>query len=531
MKYNSTMQKKTRPYLQVMLFAIVLLLWLSQIPGVDACIMQINPSYRSEVEVEEVKAFTLTRQVEHRRCPSTPDVIVLQLSNISLLDEGSWSISGRIATRTIKLQFLEAGEAILRMSSSCTLFPTRPVQITFQVKAKEVDVSPPEPPGQAEPPVDPSPEPSPDPGSEPTPEPQTPQAPSDTANPPSSPTPESKTVQSPLSPNGNEQKPANPPKPPLKTQDKIILQSIPDQAPASEASTQEKQEEDLSSRSGNSFPQSSQIELDLPPLVPSPIRAFSFGKQEQWILYYFLALLISWFLIRKRWYRWRSFFLIASIGFFGFYAGGCLCPIGWVERFFLWLKHPAWGFSAVVALLLLMVFTFFKGRIFCGWVCPQGAIQDVLLRKSLRISVSSRWERFLQYGRWIVLLGIAITALFFSVGWFCQLDPFKAIFQLYGSPLMFATAFVVLGLSLFIYRPFCRFLCPLGALFSLSNWLALRFGVQSDQLISGCKSCRKCFNECASNALFLDKKQVKVRRSDCIECMECIKACPIHDKA
>jgi NosR/NirI family transcriptional regulator, nitrous oxide reductase regulator len=123
------------------------------------------------------------------------------------------------------------------------------------------------------------------------------------------------------------------------------------------------------------------------------------------MLFYFVALLFSWFLIHKRWYRWRSIVLIASIGFFGFYAGGCLCPIGWVERFFLWIKHPAWGISAVVALFLLLVFTLFKGRIFCGWVCPQGAIQDVLLRKSLAISVPNRWERFLQWGRWAVLLG------------------------------------------------------------------------------------------------------------------------------
>lgn len=531
MKYNSTMRKKACIYLQVLVFTVVLLLGFVQVPKVDACIMQINPSYGSEVRVEESKSFTLTRQVEHRRCPSTIDVIVLQLSNISMLDEGSWSISGRVATRTIKVQFIEPGQAVLRMSSSCALFPTRPAQLVFQVIAQAAETPSPEPPGQTEPPPEPTPEPSPDPGTEPNPEPQVPQVPADLENPPPTPKTEDKSIQAPPSLNGKEKLTEEVPVLSLKPKGDQGDQALPGQLVPTESNIEEDQDESLNPNSEVSDPQTSRIELDLPPLVPSPKRFFSFGRQELWMLFYFLALLFSWFLIQKKWYRWRSILLIASIGFFGFYAGGCLCPIGWVERFFLWIKHPAWGISSVVSLLLLLIFTFFKGRIFCGWVCPQGALQDVLLRKSLTISVSTRWERFLQWGRWIIFGWIAVMALFFSVGWFCQFDPFKAVFQLSGSSLMFATAFLVLGLSLFIYRPFCRFLCPLGALFSFANWLALRFGVQSDKLIPGCKSCQKCSNECASNALFLDKKQVKVRRSDCIECMECIKTCPIHDKA
>jgi hypothetical protein len=139
MKYNSTMQKKACIYPQLLVFTLVALLGFFRVPHVDACIMQINPSYGSEVKVEETKSFTLTRQVEHRRCPSTPDVIVLQLSNISMLDEGSWSISGRVATRTIQVQFLEPGEADFANEQFLHPFPTRPVQLVFQVIAQAVE--------------------------------------------------------------------------------------------------------------------------------------------------------------------------------------------------------------------------------------------------------------------------------------------------------------------------------------------------------------------------------------------------------
>jgi ferredoxin len=531
MKYNSTMQKKPWLISRTLLIAGLVFLSFSKLPAANACIMQINPSYGSEVSAGHTQSFTLTRQVEHRRCPSTPDVIVLQLSNISMVEEGSWSISGRVATRTIKLQFLEPGEAVLRMSSSCTLFPTKPIQLVFRVLAKEAEAPPSEPPGQTEPPPEPSPEPTPEPDPEPDPEPTPPASPTKPDYP--SPGDHSNGAAGTI-PDSVKEKDQDIEKPiPIITEQKIEnentaeQQNTPlneDEAPTSdETIVMQALEEDFEA-------QASRIELDLPPLAANPKTLFSFGGQEQWMLFYFLALLLSWFLIRRKWYRWRSIVLIASIGFFGFYAGGCLCPIGWVERFFLWIKHPAWSLTPVISLFLLLLFTFFKGRIFCGWVCPQGAIQDVLLRKNLMVSVSYRWERFLQWGRWLVFGVIALMALFFSIGWFCQFDPFKAVFQLYGTPMMFGMAFVVLGLSLFIYRPFCRFLCPLGGLFSLVNWLALRLGVQSDKLMPACKSCQKCSNECASNALFLDEKQVKVRRSLCIECMDCLKVCPSHGK-
>jgi hypothetical protein len=499
--------------------SVVLLILFSLAPISEACILSVNPPYNSQVQTGDIQTFTLTRQVEHRRCPNSSDIVVLQLSRMKLVDEGSWVLSGRVATRVIKVQFIEAGEAVLRMTSSCTLFPTKPVQIIFRVLQKEADNPPPSDPKppEAEPepdpkppapelpdPPDPAPEPDPEPDPEPSPAPDPAPEPSPILEP--APVP-------PVSP----AKPDDPS--PSDLSDQHYSLQIEDRSDTTdETAVMQISEEDFEAHA-------IRVELDPPPLLPISSRQFSFGRQEQSMVWYLLVMFLAVFFIRKKWYRWRLLFLIFSAGFFGFFSGGCLCPIGWIERFWLWFRYSAWGFAPILALMVLLIITFFKGRIFCGWVCPQGAIQELLHRKNMQWLVPYRAERYLQWGRWMVFFTIPVMALFFSVGWFCQYDPFRAIFQLYGTPLLIAMGVIVLGFSLFIYRPFCRFLCPLGALFSFVNYLAVKCGVQSTHLFSSCKSCGQCLNKCSSEALFLEDKKLIVRRANCIECMECLKEC------
>jgi hypothetical protein len=326
--------------------SVVLLILFSLAPISEACILSINPPNNSQVQTGDIQTFTLTRQVEHRRCPSSSDVIVLQLSRMQLVDEGSWVLSGRVATRVIKVQFSEPGEAVLKMISSCTLFPTRPVQIIFRVLPKEAETLPPpesKPPNQDES----NPDPDPDPDLE--------QVPAPSVEPPPTPTTEEPPVSVPelilpLASTEDDRESSSEP-----------LRESPDHDRRADYELalngqNEAPQEDLNS----SHDQSIRIELDPPPLLPISSRQFSFGRQEQSMVWYLLVIFLAVFFIRKKWYRWRLLFLIFSVGYFGFYAGGCLCPIGWLERFWFWFKNGAWSLTPALALVILLIITFLK---------------------------------------------------------------------------------------------------------------------------------------------------------------------------
>jgi len=504
----------TKQLYAVLAIALTLILQSTLLPAprASACIFSISPNVGGEVKVEEIKSFTLSRQVEHRRCPSSIDIVVLHLSNMKMVDDGDWIISGRMATREIKVQFIQPGEAILRLSSSCTLFPTRPVQLVFQVMDDETEL----------PPAETDPEPS---QNEPSQE-EVPQKPPDEeSKTPETHDPENAKPESNISASSSEIEP-------IKEKNEIIppapeeLDELPVQEILQDADDSFNTEFDAWEASAT------RIELEGPPINSFPSNTanqYRFSSQDLWILAYFLFILLAWLFIRFKWYRWRILFLLLSVGLFGYYVGGCLCPIGWIERSLLWIKYPAWGWLPAAALLVLLGVNFFLGRIFCGWVCPQGALQDILYRKRFALKIPYRLERYLQWGRSVILGIIAFMALVYSVGWFCSIGPFKAVFQLFGTTLLITLSVIFLTLSLVMYRPFCRFFCPLGALFSAVNWLAVRMGFQSRKLIQNCSSCRKCLDTCPSNVLFLEEKQIQVRRAYCIECGDCMIKCP-HDK-
>ena len=88
--------------------------------------------------------------------------------------------------------------------------------------------------------------------------------------------------------------------------------------------------------------------------------------------------------------------------------------------------------------------------------------------------------------------------------------------------ILFTRKFVILilfiGFSVFMFRPFCRFICPLGAIYSLFNRISF-FGVRVD--LSKCTHCSRCVRECA-----MDVREVGDR--ECIQCASCMNVCAAH---
>jgi len=215
------------------------------------------------------------------------------------------------------------------------------------------------------------------------------------------------------------------------------------------------------------------------------------------------------------------------------------CPIGSLQAT---LASRDYSFAFYVTGFLLL-FGAVRGRFVCRWLCPFGLVQELLHK----IPVPAKWkklpgDRWLKYLKYVILVGFVIVlplTVLDIVGqgqpWFCKyICPSGVLFG--GIPLIAAnpslrgalgwlftwkTAILaaLLVLSVFVYRPFCRYLCPLGAVYGLFNPIAFhRYRVERDK----CVDCGLCQKACP-----MDIPVHQTPNSpECIRCGECRRACP-----
>lgn len=215
------------------------------------------------------------------------------------------------------------------------------------------------------------------------------------------------------------------------------------------------------------------------------------------------------------------------------------CPIGSLQAV---LGSREYNFAFYIVGFLLLAGAAF-GRFVCGWLCPFGLIQDLLYK----IPFPKKWQklpgdRFLKYLKYGILIGFVIVlplTVLDIVGqgqpWFCKyICPSGTLFA--GIPLIAANpplqaalgwlftwkaAILVILLLLFVvvYRPFCRYLCPLGAVYGLFNPIAI-YRLKVDE--HKCTRCGSCQKTCK-----LDIPVYKTpNHPDCIRCGACRKGCP-----
>lgn len=211
-----------------------------------------------------------------------------------------------------------------------------------------------------------------------------------------------------------------------------------------------------------------------------------------------MALLLSatWAVMKRR--KPMIWISVVSVLYFGFLRNGCVCSVGSIQNVVLALVDGTYGLPwNVLALFLLpIVFAFLFGRVFCAGVCPIGALQELVNIKNGRISKPV--TMVLGLFPWIYLILTILYAATRSRFLICQFDPFIGIFRLGGDVELLAFGILLLVISVFTGRPFCRFLCPYGALLSLFSAVSVK---KVELTKKKCINCELCHNSCPVDAI------------------------------
>lgn len=214
------------------------------------------------------------------------------------------------------------------------------------------------------------------------------------------------------------------------------------------------------------------------------------------------------------------------------------CPIGSLQASMSGgYKKPAFPFYVLGFLLL---FGLALGRWICGWLCPFGWVQDLVYKipffKKIRTFPYERILRYLKYAvLGVLVIGLPLLSAFKGVlvPWFCKLlcpagtllGGIPLAITKYGSQTGFyfwwkiGVLLALLLLGLLISRPFCRYLCPLGAIYGMFNRIAL---THLDYEPDKCVNCGKCETVCPMG---IDPRK-QFNSAECIRCGRCSRACP-----
>lgn len=215
------------------------------------------------------------------------------------------------------------------------------------------------------------------------------------------------------------------------------------------------------------------------------------------------------------------------------------CPIGAMQAVI-----GSWNFKFAFYVVGLLIFVgALMGRFVCGWLCPFGLIQDLLHKIPFPRKINTfRGDKLLRKLKYVILLVFVILLPMFAVDimgqgapYFCKLIcpagtleggiPLVLLNQSMRSALGWLYAWknalllITIFLSVLIYRPFCKYICPLGAVYSVFNPITVfRYRVDKEKC-TGCKACAKVCKMQVDPTL-------NANHPECIRCGACKKACP-----
>jgi len=193
----------------------------------------------------------------------------------------------------------------------------------------------------------------------------------------------------------------------------------------------------------------------------------------------------------------------------------------------------------LVEFITIIPVTILMGRFFCGWMCAFGTISDIIYSISKKLfkinfKINEKTDKILKYLKFVILAFIITVIWSLGVSAFNAIDPWNVFgilakvdklpnisYVLSEFPLGFFILLVIIAASIFIERFFCRYLCPMGAVFTIVSKLKL---VKIKKPSGKCGACRLCSKSCIMGIPLYTCN--KINSGECINCYKCITVCP-----
>lgn len=204
------------------------------------------------------------------------------------------------------------------------------------------------------------------------------------------------------------------------------------------------------------------------------------------------------------------------------------CPLGSLQMALVSSKYK----FPYYVLGILLLFGVVLGRVVCGFLCPFGLFQELLYKIPTRKIRKNKWTRKLSMLKYVILLVFVVVMPIVAMApgfckYICPAGTLEAgvilvsmnesLQALIGGLFWWKILLliIVIGTAVFIFRSFCRFICPLGAFYAFFHKVSV-VGMKVDE--SKCNGCNACISHCK-----MDTK--KVGDAECIQCGECKSSC------
>ncbi len=224
--------------------------------------------------------------------------------------------------------------------------------------------------------------------------------------------------------------------------------------------------------------------------------------------------------------RLHIFVMIVSFFVLGIYMQAqpsvtqLLTLVGSVAHGWRWELFASAPYVFVFWLFIFVVSLIWGRGVFCGWVCPYGSASELINKIAVRLGVPQlSVPKVFRYLRYAILLGLVVVYLQSAVlgEKLAEIEPFKTSF--FVTPWTrhwgFFGWFLMLALASFVmWRPFCRYLCPLGAGLAIFN----NFRLSGPRRRVFCSSCTICAKGCEPEAIRPDGT---IDPRECLSCMDC----------
>lgn len=228
----------------------------------------------------------------------------------------------------------------------------------------------------------------------------------------------------------------------------------------------------------------------------------------------------------------RTAYLVFTLGFIGWYAQGQLTIVN-ITAALDELRHGGDLLFFMNDPMTVILWVFVAGTLlvwgrgtFCGWLCPFGALQELisivsqavgLRHRRLKTALDKKLKSIKYVVLTVILGGVWLSPSFAEVA--VEVEPFKTAISLYfvrDWPYI-AWAVLCLGLSVFVYRGYCRYICPLGAALAATNLLQRWSWIPRREACG--TPCQTCRHRCEYQAI---DRSGEVNYSECFQCLDCV---------